>query len=191
MGKIIGRIKKVLPYLYAKIKFSKSKLGKRVFAFRKLSLKNPEYLTIGDNCWFGPDCRIEAWAKYNDKSYSPSIVFGNEVKINSTCHIGAINRVEIGDQTLLGSHVMIIDHSHGCNSYDELKVAPSQRDLYSKGEVIIGKRCWICENAVILPNVHIGDGCVVAANCVVTKDIPANCIVAGNPGRIIKEITPE
>ncbi len=187
----MGKLQKVFPYLYAKIKFSGSSLGNRVFAFRKLSVKNPKYMTIGNYCWFGPGCRIEAWDKYNDKTYKPKIVIGNEVKINSTCHIGAINHVEIGDQTLLGSHVMIMDHSHGSNSYSELSVAPTNRDLYSKGEVVIGKRCWICENAVILPNVHIGDGCIIGANCVVTKDVPANCVVAGNPGRIVKEIKPE
>ena len=150
--------------------------------------RNKQYISLGNKCYIGPDCRIEAWDKYKDTQYAPEIILGNDVRINSTCHIGAIHRVIIKDQCLLGSHVMIIDHSHGKNSLEELSIHPSERDLYSKGEVIIGERVWLCENVVILQGVHIGDGAVIGANAVVTKDVPANCVAAGNPARIIKRM---
>ena len=163
-------------------------LGNKVVACRKLHLINPQYLSIGDGCYFGPDCRIEAWNEYNGKKYDPKIVFGKSVRINSTCHIGAINRVEIGNCCLIGSHVMIIDHSHGRNSKEELSVHPSERNLFSKGGIIIGDHCWICENVVVLPGVHIGSGTTIGANSVVTHDIPSNCVAVGNPARIVKKI---
>mgnify|MGYP002520574860 CR=1 FL=1 len=55
------------------------------------------------------------------------------------------------------------------------------------GETIIGKRCFIGSNAIIMCNVKIGDEVIVGAGAVVTKDVPSNCIVAGNPAKIIRQ----
>lgn len=188
LKRIKAIIKHFLMNTYAKYMLNGADLGKNVQVRRKLHVLNSKYISVGNDCYFGPDCRIEAWNAYLDDRFSPQIVIGNDVRINSTCHIGCINRVIIGNQCLLGSHVMIIDHSHGSNRYDEMNIHPSERRLNSKGEITIGERCWICENAVILPNVHIGDEVVVAANAVVTKDVPDRCIVAGNPAKIVKKI---
>ena len=54
--------------------------------------------------------------------------------------------------------------------------------------VIIGENCWIGRNVSIMKGVTIGDNCVIAANSVVTKSIPANCIAAGNPAKVVKNI---
>lgn len=186
--KIKSKLKRAALQKYIKNKLRGATIGNDVTVIPELRVLNPKYIVIGDSCYFGKDCRIEAWDKYLDDYFSPKIVFGRDVRINSTCHIGCINRIEIGDQTLIGSHVMIIDHSHGRNSAKELALHPSERRLYSKGEVIIGKRCWICENAVILPGVHIGDETTIAANAVVTKDIPPRCVAAGNPAEVVKII---
>jgi acetyltransferase-like isoleucine patch superfamily enzyme len=70
----------------------------------------------------------------------------------------------------------------------EKDIAPALRDLFSKGPVRIGKRVWIGENACILPGVSIGDGAVIGAGSVVTKDIPPNSIAAGNPAKVIRTI---
>ena len=183
------KIIKLFRILYADIKLNKAHKGKRVLACRRLTVRNPKYFAIGDYCYFGPNCRIEAWNRYNDKDYNPKIIIGRDVRINSTCHIGAINKIVIGDECLLGSHVMIMDHSHGRNKFEELNVHPSKRDLFSKGEIIIGEKCWLCENVVILPGVHIGKCCVIGANSVVTKDVPAYSVVAGNPARVVKNIS--
>ena len=162
--------------------------GKSVTIVPKINIFNPQYISIGNYCYFGPDCRVEAWDFYEGESFHPEITFGKNVRINSSCHIGAINRVEIGDDCLLGSHVMIIDHSHGKNEWDEVNIHPSKRKLYSKGSVIIGSRCWIGENVTILPGVHIGTSAVVGANSVVTRNIPDYCVAVGNPAKVVKII---
>lgn len=188
LNKNLHKIRKVLRIVYVKVKLRHSQKGKRVVACKPLKVLNPQYFAIGDYCYLGPNCRIEAWNSYNNKRFTPKIILGHDVRINSTCHIGAINKVIIGNECLLGSHVMIIDHSHGRNTVEELELHPSDRDLYSKGEIIIGNRCWICENAVILPGVHIGQGSVIGANSVVTKDIPPYSIACGNPAKVIRKI---
>ena len=150
------------------------------------SFHNPKYITIKDGCYIGPGCRIEAWDKYLKWEYKPEIVLGREVKINSRCHLGAISSIVIEDGCLLGSGVFITDHSHGHVSLTEAQMHPSDRPLYSKGDVLIGRNTWIGENVTILPGVHIGECCVVGASAVVTKDVPAYSVVVGNPAKVVR-----
>ena len=67
------------------------------------------------------------------------------------------------------------------------KCAPSLAELPYKGDTIIGNDVWIGQNVTVLPGVHIGDGAIIAANSVVTKDIPAYHIVGGDPAKIIRK----
>lgn len=151
-----------------------------------LYIKGGQYITIGDDFYAGPDCRFEAWDSYQNEHFKPQLIVGNRVKINSKCHIGAINKVQIGDDVLIGTNVLITDHAHGRNVSTESSIPPTDRRLFSKGPVIIGARCWICENVVILPNVNIGEGAIVGASAVVTHDVPPNTVVGGNPAKILK-----
>ena len=181
-------LKKLLLTSYAREMFRGADLGNNVRAERPVTVKNPQYFKIGDDCFLGKGSRFEAWDSYMGEKFTPSVVIGRDVRINSTCHIGCINRIEIGEQTLIGSHVLITDHAHGQNAENELKQHPSERKLYSKGAVTIGERCWICENAISLPGVSIGDESVIAAGAVVTKDVPARAVAAGNPARVVKKL---
>ena len=80
----------------------------------------------------------------------------------------------------------ISDNNHGSTDFDTLHELPANRKLYTKGPVIIGNNVWIGDKATILGGVTIGDGAVIAANSVVTKDVPAYSVVGGNPAKIIK-----
>ena len=116
------------------------------------------------------------------------------LKIGDNCHIGQSNqisaavRIEIGDNLLTGPNVLIVDNAHGCSDRKLLDIPPSERPLYSKGEIKIGKNVWLGANVCILPGVHIGDGVTVAAGSVVTHDIPAYSVAAGVPARVIKTL---
>ena len=65
--------------------------------------------------------------------------------------------------------------------------APQKKDLPFKGDTIIGSDVWIGQNVTIMPGVKIGDGDIVGANSVVTKDVKPYTIVAGNPARLIRK----
>lgn len=173
-----------LKKLYKELRY----VGENATVSPTIRCLNPQYISMGDNCYIADYGIIEAWDRYNDKEYTPNITIGNNVMINQYCHIGAINSIEIGDDCLFGSRVMVLDHAHGKSIIEEKDIHPAKRDLYSKGPIKIGKRVWIGENAVILGGVTIGDGAVVAANAVVTKDVPACTIVGGVPAKIIKEM---
>ncbi len=95
------------------------------------------------------------------------------------CYIQAINGLEIGEGTIFASGVKFVSANH---SDDDL-------DTWEKCEPIrIGKDCWIGANAVILPGVQLGDHVIVGAGSVVTKSFSSNCVVAGVPAKIIKQL---
>lgn len=106
---------------------------------------------------------------------------GDRVEINNFTIVNGTGGVSIGDDTLIGPGVRIVSYQHG--------IEPGQviRDQPTIGRpIIIGAGAWIGANAVILAGVTIGDGAVVAAGAVVTRDVPAQAIVAGVPARVMR-----
>lgn len=67
------------------------------------------------------------------------------------------------------------------------KVTPELQDLPFKGDTVVGNDVWIGQYSTVMPGVHIGDGAIIAANSVVTKDVPDYHIVGGNPARLIRK----
>lgn len=150
-----------------------------------LYLYGAQYITVGNNFRAEPGLRLEAIDKYMGDTYHPNIIIGNGVDINFGAHIGAIDRVEIGNNVLIGSHVLITDHSHGSTSGEDMFLMPIMRPLVSKGPVIIENNVWIGEGACILAGVRIGQNAIIGANAVVTRDVPAGSVVGGIPAKVI------
>lgn len=145
-------------------------------------------IQIGKNTTIQAHCILGCWIKYFGESYSPSIIIGDNCNIGEYMHISAIDKIKIGNGLLTGRFVYIGDNSHGELSLDVVNVPPINRKLISKGEVVIGNNVWIGDKATVLSGVHIGDNVIVAANAVVTKVIPSNCLVAGAPAKIVKKL---
>lgn len=183
MKRFITRIIHKCRNLYYCSKFAHS--GERIGFENVKFLIGGEYISIGDDCCFGFDLYLTAWKIGED---DPLIVFGKNCSIGSWNHISASNQIIIGDGLLTGKWVTIVDNSHGETDFESLHTRPWLRPIVSKGPIIIGKNVWIGDKATILPNVTIGDGAVIAANSVVTKDVPAYCVVGGNPAKIIKTV---
>lgn len=159
-----------------------------VYIHYPLQLLGAKYIELGDNVGFDQRLRLEAFDEFLGDKFFPTISIGNNVLIQKDCHIGAINSIVIGNNTLIASKVYISDHSHGEISGEVLVDPPAKRKLYSKGPVIIEDNVWLGEGVIVLPNVTIGENSIVGANSVVTKSIPKNSVVAGNPARIIREL---
>lgn len=112
--------------------------------------------------------------------YGCNIDIGDSVYINFNCNFIDDGKITIGERTMFGAGVTIATVGHPLN--------PDMREYMYTAPVTIGKNCWIGANATICPGVTIGDNSVVGAGSVVTKDIPANVIAAGNPCKVIREI---
>ncbi|RKS89749.1 acetyltransferase-like isoleucine patch superfamily enzyme [Flavobacterium limicola] len=193
-------IKLITKQVLRKIYVSTVKIKSNIYSYyasrnilkmgKKASIKFPFYvegsksIIIGDNFTCYKRTRIEAVGKIVIDN--PKIIIGDNVCINWDCHIGALELIKIDSNVLIGSRVLITDHSHGNNEMADLMLPPSKRVLYSKGPVIIEENVWIGDGAAVLPNVTIGKNSIIGANTVITKDVPPNCIVVGNPARIVK-----
>lgn len=157
--------------------------GNNVFFSKVDLLYGSEFIYLGEHTDFGKSLYLSAW-KVGGKE--PYLKIGSHCAFGAFNHITCANKVIIGDYCLTGKWVTITDNSHGETDYNSLCLPPSKRLIISKGPVIIGNDVWIGDKATILPGVTIGDGVVVAANAVVTKDVPAYSVVGGNPARILK-----
>ena len=147
-----------------------------------------KYISIGNNTKILNHAILTAWDKYDNQKFTPSIQIGDNCNIGENSHISACQLIKIGNNLLTGRYVYISDNSHGKCSLEEAYTHPSKRELYSKGPVIIGNNVWIGERACILSGVTIGDSAIIAANSVVTHDVPPFSVVGGVPAKIIKMI---
>lgn len=150
--------------------------------FQGTKIKN---IKIGNNTLIRKKSILGCWDSCNN-NYNPHIIIGNNCHIGEYTHITAINSIIIGDGVLTGRYVYISDNNHGNTDIDSLHLAPLERELCSKGPVIIEDNVWIGDKVAILSGVTIGKGSIIAANAVVTKDVPPYSIVGGIPAKIIK-----
>lgn len=109
-----------------------------------------------------------------------NIRLGKNVFINSCCCFQDQGGIEIGDDVLIGHQVVIATLNHD--------LAPDKRASMQAAAVKIGKGAWIGSHATLLAGVTVGEGAVVAAGTVVTKDVPPRTVVGGVPAKVIKEI---
>ncbi|WP_157865512.1 acyltransferase [Ruminococcus albus] len=180
---------KIKLYYYKKLFHMECKsCGKNPRIIFPISLKGLNNCKIGDNFKLDYNGIFETWSEHNGKKYTPSIIIGNNVSIGKRCHIGCINSIIIDDDVLIGSDVMIIDHNHGLSDFSDLNISPNQRLLSSNGEIHICKNVWIGEKVSILSGVIIGENSIIGANSVVTHSFPENCIICGNPAKIIRKV---
>jgi acetyltransferase-like isoleucine patch superfamily enzyme len=146
--------------------------GARPVVFGK-PLIDASDLVVGDDfkVWSGPRVTvISGWGRMQ---------FGDRCFVNVGSSIISVEEIIVGDDVAFANDVMVMDSdSHGVEGRPH-KQAP----------VHIGDGCWLGARSMILPGVTLGKRVLVAAGAVVTRDVPDDCLVAGNPARVIRELT--
>lgn len=127
----------------------------------------------GDTVWMQPPFFCD---------YGSNIELGERVFFNFNCIVLDVCRVRIGNFSLFGPAVQIYTPMHPLNAQQR------RREEFGKS-IDIGSDVWVGGGAIILPGVRIGSRAVIGAGSVVTRDIPENVFAAGNPCRVIREIT--
>lgn len=152
---------------------------------KNIKLKNNCIVLVENNS------QIEGIIIFDKENATVSI--GNRVFMSGS--LIASEKIEIGDDVLISWGVTIVDHNSHSLSFTERSADVSNWSLGIKDwtnvkivPVKISNKVWIGFNSIILKGVTVGEGAVVGAGSVVTKDVPAWTVVAGNPARIIREI---
>ena len=109
----------------------------------------------------------------------PLITFGDNFYANAHCHF--YGEITFGDNVLIGPKTVIWTRDHGIEKGHLIRKQP-----HIKGSVQVGNDVWIGANVTILKNIRIGNGAVIAAGSIVTKDVPEFGIAAGNPAKVMK-----
>lgn len=177
----LNSIRTKLKWLYWSRKFGST--NGRINIGKHVTFQNPDTLHFGKGVGIGKYTYFLPLKKYAGVTYDPKIIIGDGCWIGIRNSFACIDRIEIGKNVLFAGYVHVTDHSHG---YEDIDTPVAQQQLISKGGVVIEDQCWLGFGCEILSGVHIGKHCVVAARAVVTKDVPAYSIVAGNPARIVK-----
>ena len=134
-------------------------------------------------------CQLTAQPDFPEFSLFPpfytdcgkNIHFGKNVFLNSGCRFQDQGGIFIGDNCLIGHNCVIATLNHS--------IDPEKRQNLLPAAVRIGNDVWIGANATILPGVRIGDGAIVAAGAVVTRDVAERPVVAGVPAKVIKRVS--
>lgn len=108
-----------------------------------------------------------------------TLTAGHMFAMNYGSSIESWHEVRIGTNVKIGPYCTIIDD-------DRHETEPGA--ILYKGPVVLGDNIWLTRNVLVMPGVSIGDGCVIGANSVVTKDIPPNSFAAGAPARVIRKL---
>lgn len=163
----------------------------RIAVFRALGMQ------IGKRCWvqriewplrvrgisLGDRAMLDRGVTLLATNDSARIAVGRSVYVNRFTFIDASERVEVGDEAMIGPRCYITDHDHTFNATDAAGALP----LVS-APTRIGARAWLGANVTVLKGVTIGEGAVIGAGSVVTKDVPARCVAIGSPARVVRNI---
>ena len=129
---------------------------------------------LGRWSWLGHGCKI--------RCHQGEVSIGAKTVLGQECTISAYQHVSLGRECVIADRVMLIDFDHGVVEVDR----PIRLQGIYKRDVNVGHNVWIGYGACILRGVTVGDNAVIGTSAVVTKDVPANAVVAGAPARVIR-----
>ncbi|MGB3735252.1 MAG: acyltransferase [Ilumatobacter sp.] len=156
-----------------------------VICFPPNTLFNEEYIHIGDGTLFGPQITLSAGMIPGQEMVTdPVISVGDRCLFGKGSGIVGHLEIRVGNDVWTGHHVYITDQNHG---YEDLDL-PISKQVMPERPVSIGDGSWLGHGSVVLPGARIGKHVVVAANSVVTGVLPDNCVAAGVPARVIKQL---
>ncbi|OIQ50047.1 putative acetyltransferase [Pseudodesulfovibrio hydrargyri] len=129
-----------------------------------------------------------AWINVCSPATGGSVTIGKCVQVGRYSMLNSGGVLELGDYCLLGPHVVISNADHVTDDVNLPYVAQGAR---LGGETLIGDNCWLAANVCVVGSATVGRGSIVGAGSVVTRDVEPFCMVAGNPGRVVRMYNPE
>ncbi len=141
---------------------------------RREAMLRDMFAQLGEGCYIEPPLHANWGGRF--------VHFGSHIYANFGLTLVDDTHIYVGDYTMFGPNVVVATAGHPL--LPELR----EKNLQFNAPVRIGRCCWIGAGALIMPGVTVGDGSVIAAGSVVTRDVPPNVLAAGTPCRIQREI---
>lgn len=149
--------------------------------FIKNTITRPNII-VGDYTYYSDDTAPE---RFEDRVTHHYDFLGDKLIIGKFCAIASgVEFIMNGANHRMNS---VTTYPFNMMGHGWESSAPQLQDLPFKGDTVVGNDVWIGQNVTVLPGVHIGDGAIIGANTVVSKDVPAYHIVGGNPCKIIRK----
>lgn len=136
-------------------------------------------VSFGRNCTIGKYSIIRGSSSYENPGEGISI--GNYFCCGDFSFFDAAGGIQIGDDVQMGQAIRFHAQNHKYSGTELIRLQGVENK-----SIVIGNNCWVGSGTVFLAGVTIGDGCVIGANSVITKSFPNDCVIAGNPAKIIK-----
>jgi acetyltransferase-like isoleucine patch superfamily enzyme len=156
-----------------------------VICYPPNALFNEQYIHIGSGTMIGPQVTLSAGMVPGQVMVTdPVVSIGDRCLIGKGSGIVGHLHIEIGNDVWTGHHVYITDQNHG---YEDLAIPISQQ-MMPERPVSIGDGSWLGHGTIVLPGATIGKHVVIGANSVVTGDVPDNCVAAGAPARVLRQL---
>lgn len=192
--------------LFLRSKFYKplfKNMGKGVLIGRNVTFRHPNKIELGRNVVIDDYCVVDAKGRDNSGIVIEDNVFvgrntivyckngdiriGAHCSISSLCTIFSCNKLTMGPGTMVGGYCYIL--SGGEYDYDNRDVAfADQSGSTSKGELTIGRNCWLGARSTILDGASLGEHCVIGAGAVVTRPVAPDSLAVGVPAKVVKSI---
>jgi acetyltransferase-like isoleucine patch superfamily enzyme len=146
-------------------------------------IRSPHRIHIGDNVLIHDRVWLSVVEEHLGKHFEPTLTIGDRTVLGRDTYISCVGRIDIEHDVLAGDRVLIADTYH---RYQDPDTPISQQPMADPEPVRIETGVLLNVNVNVLPGVTIGARSYVGAGAVVTRSVPANCVVVGNPARIIR-----
>lgn len=144
---------------------------------------NPQMMEVGHEVIVGEGVWLTV-VEDKENTFDSVLCIGEGTTISRDAIISCAYRIQIGRESTLGPRVTVLDHNHGFDQPGRSVMAQPLTGC----PVVIGDFVWLGANVIVLPGVNIGEGAVVGAGGIVTRDIPAYTLAVGNPARVIRHL---
>jgi acetyltransferase-like isoleucine patch superfamily enzyme len=146
-------------------------------------IRSPHRIRIGDNVLIHDRAWLSVVEEFLGQRFEPSLTIGDRTVFGRDFVVSCVGRIDIGNDVLGSERVLIADSYHG---YEDPHTPISRQPMAVPEPVTIEDGAMLSANVCVLGGVTIGARTYVGAGAVVTRSVPPNCVVVGNPGRIVR-----
>jgi acetyltransferase-like isoleucine patch superfamily enzyme len=162
--------------------------GKRSLIYSPRAVLAPHRIEIGDDVLIHEHAMFSLVEHHNGRDYQPRLRIGDGTNIGAGIWFSCVGSIEIGEHNLMGHNVLIADSYHG---YEDPDTPIIRQPMAEPRPVTVEPGCIVGPHVAILAGVTVGSNSFIAANAVVTRSVPPNSVVVGNPARVIRRYARE